>query len=224
MKINSEFLWEKNQKETNEDALCICHVNYNKEPLILAAVCDGVGGLPNGENASSLVISNIKRLFYQLPRSSSINLSKLSTLFCRCLFSCHQEINNGGTTLCMVLIYKKKCLIISYGDSRLYIGKNRLKPFTPAHTDKSGKLTHALGIGIFKKPFTSIRHIGRKTVLLLCTDGFYRRTHELITRNKYFAHCSSEEEWLSVLQNIYFVSVNRGEKDNSTAIAIWRES
>lgn len=221
MKINSEFLWEKNLKEVNEDALCICHVNFNKAPLILAAVCDGVGGLPEGENASSLVISNIKRLFYQLPRNASVNLRKLSGLFCRCIFSCHEEITHGATTLNMVIIYKKRCMIISYGDSRTYVGTSRLRQITSDHVDKYGHLTQALGSGNFKKPFISYKYLTKRSTILLCTDGFYRHTHKQIIEKNAFRQCNNEEQWLTKLQSLYYSAVNSGEKDNSTAIAIW---
>jgi len=223
MKINSEFIWEKNQKETNEDALCICHVNFNNEPLILAAVCDGVGGLPDGENASSLVISNLKNLFYQLPRNARLSLPKVSSLFSRCIFSCHKEIVHGATTLSMVVIYRKRCLILSSGDSRIYIGTNRLKQITPDHTDKHGHLTQAIGNGSFRKPFITYKKLSSKSIILLCTDGFYSSNHQFITRKNHFISNKNEQDWLLSLQNLYYYAVNSGEKDNSTAIAVWCE-
>jgi len=223
MKINSEFIWEKNQREINEDALCICHVIYNGFPLMLAAICDGVGGLSHGEKASSFVISQIKKLFYQLPRNDTINLRKLSRLFCRCIYSCHEEINTGATTLCMVLIYKKKCIFISSGDTRAYIGTRRLHQITPNHINSLGQLTQAIGSGGYKKPYIASRYISSKTIILLCSDGFYNLNHLQITKKSHFKECTNSQQWLSCLSSMYYHAINNGEKDNSTAIAVWYE-
>ena len=220
MQIISNFVWEKNSRPINEDSLCICHVLFNGKPLVLAAICDGVGGMPDGESASTILINQLKNTFYSLDRRHSPSFRYLSHLFNQCIYSCHETISSGATTLCLALIYGNHSLIMSYGDSRCYIGTNKLSLVTKDHTDANGHLTQAIGSGQFNKPFKKIVSLSSGSKLLICSDGFYRHNHLFITHKNQFKECSTEEIIKNKLDNMYFNAVNHGEKDNCSAILI----
>ncbi len=221
MQISSEFIWKRNSRPVNEDSLCICHVLFNNKPLLMAAICDGVGGLPDGESASSYIIANLKNTFSSIPRNKHISFNQLSHLFSRCIFSCHEDLTNGASTLCMVIIYQRKCLLISSGDSRCYYGLNKMKVISKDHIDCRGRLTQAIGAGIYCKPYKKFFHISYKSTILLCSDGFYRHNNAIIMQKNCFKTCFDGEKWKNTMENMYSYAVNQGEKDNSSAIAIW---
>lgn len=220
MQIISEFVWKKNSRSVNEDSLCICHVLSNGKPLVLGAVCDGVGGMPDGESASNYVINRLKCTFNNLSLDRIRSVRSLSHQLTRCLYTCHEEITSGATTVSLCLTYNNRCIIMSYGDSRVYIGRNKLKQITKDHSDASGHLTQAIGTGNFRKPFIKSLYIRPNTVIIICSDGFYRKNHTALTQNNFFLSYKTESEWKNKLEEMYFNAVNQGEKDNSSAIAL----
>ena len=50
-------------KKTNQDSLLIKHGSYEDGELLLAVVCDGMGGLAKGEVASASVITAFAKWF-----------------------------------------------------------------------------------------------------------------------------------------------------------------
>ena len=220
MQIISEFIWEKNSRKINEDSLCICHVLFNGKPLLLAAICDGVGGMPDGESASTHLINNLKNTFNTLDRSHPPSIKRLSHIFNQCIYATHNEITSGATTLCMAVIYNNRCFIMSYGDSRCYIGTNKLSLITKDHSDSSGHLTQAIGTGQFYKPFKKVINLHSGMNILICSDGFYRQNHLFISHKNQFKSCTTEKDWKEMLDNMYCYAVNNGEKDNCSAIIL----
>ena len=45
MEFIYNYIWEKNSRTKNEDALSLLHVIKEKREYLLAVVCDGIGGL-----------------------------------------------------------------------------------------------------------------------------------------------------------------------------------
>jgi len=50
-------------KDTNQDSLLIKHASYDGGEVMMAVVCDGMGGLSHGEVASATVIKDFDRWF-----------------------------------------------------------------------------------------------------------------------------------------------------------------
>lgn len=220
MQIISEFIWKKNSRSVNEDSLCICHVLSNGHPLVLAAICDGVGGMPDGESASNMVINSLKNCFNSISLYPNRTLKSIYHLMNRCLYSCHEDISSGATTVSLVIIYQNRGFILSSGDSRIYMGTNKLSLSTKDHSDKDGRLTQAIGSGQFNKPFKRFFRIRAGSSILLCSDGFYRRNHLNILKKNYFSDCHTEDDWKNKLEAMYSNAVNHGEKDNCSAIVL----
>lgn len=224
MNIISENIWMKNQREINEDSLCFCHVLYNGIPIILAAICDGVGGLPGGQNASSIVISNLKKSFFDFSNHQSISFRRIKNVLSRCIYSSHAQIVEGATTLCLVLIYKNQVFTMSCGDTRIYMGRKALNQVSIDHCDSKGRLTQAIGDTSFSSIYKRCFTLKKGYSILLCSDGFYRRITPKIIGSDSFFRCSNEEMLKDLLEKLHYEAVNKGENDNSSAIIIKRLS
>lgn len=224
MEYYTEFLWEKNARDTNEDSLAINQVLINGNPLLMAVVCDGIGSLSDGELASSYVVGCLKAQFDLAGRERKMTLRRLEHRLCRCLFQCHEELlnRNTGTTVCAVLIYGRRAILISMGDSRIYMGNGKMRLMTKDTADDKGRLTAAIGVGNYKGIQKKKRIIKTSTRILICSDGFYRRNEEKICNGSYFGGRKNEDQMRTVLEEIYSDGVNKGEKDNASAVAIWR--
>ena len=53
------------RKETNQDSALLIQADSSHGPLLMAAICDGMGGLSKGEVASACVIERLKEWFIQ---------------------------------------------------------------------------------------------------------------------------------------------------------------
>lgn len=225
MEYYSEFLWERNDREVNEDSLAINQVVLGNRTLLMAVVCDGIGSLPDGEVAGSYVVGCMKGLFEGIRRDRVPGLSRIKSAIGRQLYSCHETLKERGmgTTLCLAVVLDRKVLLIHAGDSRIYLGNDRLKQVGRDHADSSGRLMRAIGVGPYRKMDYCIKRLGKKSRILLCTDGFYKRVEkELGSKGCFERHATEEERYLE-LRRLYEKSKQRGEKDNSSAVYIWQE-
>lgn len=228
MKYISDLLWEKNSRETNEDSLAIYELKVSGRPMILAALCDGIGGLYNGELASSYVISRIRDCIERCSRIPGLRLSHIRKHLNRELYECHETLQHyasiqgkaTGTTVCLCLIMEHRALIMSSGDSRVYTGTHFLKNQVPLHHDSLGRLTQAIGPGAMQLPYYKYMIFPRGSTILLCSDGFYRANHSLITSKNYFWNLSSETSISTALHSLYCNAVNHGEQDNCSCVLI----
>ena len=50
-------------KDTNQDSILIKHATYRGSEVLLAIICDGMGGLSKGELASATVIRAFAKWF-----------------------------------------------------------------------------------------------------------------------------------------------------------------
>lgn len=120
-------------KRINQDALCLKSAEYNSETVILAAVCDGLGGLSDGEAASSYVISKLSEWFERkLPDhlSTGSTILKIRQDIDEMLHDAADSLNLyseitgkqlGTTMTCLLYIEKyKKIMAVHIGDTRIY--------------------------------------------------------------------------------------------------------
>ncbi|MCR5800240.1 MAG: protein phosphatase 2C domain-containing protein [Lachnospiraceae bacterium] len=223
MQLFSEFLWEKNAREINEDSLAINQVVMGGKPLLMAVVCDGIGSLPQGETASSFVVARMKKMFDDIDRNRQPKMRRLRHGIGRQLYYCHEQMAKlgYGTTISMLIIYDRRAMVISLGDSRIYAGYKgkRLKQITTDTCDGKGRLTCAVGVGPYVGFKEKIMRIEAGSIFLLCTDGFYRRNDRNIREQSYNG-LHNEEDWRIKLEEMYRYAVEHGEKDNATGIVV----
>jgi serine/threonine protein phosphatase PrpC len=133
------------EKKTNQDSLCIQVAESPLGKIVMAVVCDGMGGLSKGELASASVIRAFKKWFdTELARQFTENAEEdIRHRWDRIIREQNQRIGaygkskriNLGTTLTALLIVENKFYLIGHiGDTRAYCITNRLEQLTKDHT------------------------------------------------------------------------------------------
>lgn len=119
------------KKQVNQDSLCIKKAITGDGEILLAVLCDGMGGLSDGELASATVVNNFADWFMQnLPihlrnqavDSISEDIRKHIVQWNRMIWEYGLEHHvQLGTTLTAILILEDGAYIIAHvGDTRIY--------------------------------------------------------------------------------------------------------
>lgn len=202
-----------NVKGTNEDSLLIKKINTSQGKMVLAVLCDGMGGLEKGELASATVTNAFHRwAVEELPRLSANPIAEevirqrwksLITDVNDTLRSYGQMQGTSlGTTAVAMLLTQKRYYLMNIGDSRAYEVGERLCQLTTDQTFvareiKFGRMTEEQArtdarrnvllqcIGATEQiyPEIIIGDVRPQTVYVLCSDGF---RHE-ISQEEIFA-------------------------------------
>ena len=111
--------------ERKEQQDTISLFEYGK--LLCAIVCDGMGGLGGGEEASKIAVETFKKNIAQTNGS----IEKIPEFFLNCIDVLDESVFNltdengtrrgAGTTIVSVILAGNSCFWMSIGDSRLYI-------------------------------------------------------------------------------------------------------
>ena len=124
------------KKEVNQDACVILEADTDHGEVNLAAVCDGMGGLSDGEHASEVMATALKAWFRnRLPIIVSRGGSRedIEKSLNQTILSVNRQLNrysqqrkeDCGTTVSGVLLCCGKYICVNVGDSRVYrIGNN----------------------------------------------------------------------------------------------------
>lgn len=233
MKMISDVYWDRGERLSNQDSLVLEQVLTARGRVLLAAVSDGIGGLSEGEVASGFILEKLRTDFYRqlLPlivKKRGWRAVRRGIL--RCLFETSQALSKYGisrelslgATLSMVLVAGNRYLAVHLGDSRIYRLKDReIKQITADHSGGGGAVTKCLGSFAFQYPDIYTGRIGRRTGLLLCSDGFYRRLSEALLKEILSpAEISGEEMIGKRLRELACHGMKQGEKDNISAVYI----
>lgn len=233
MECICNFIWEKNGRAQNEDAIVYKQVIKEGREYLLAVVCDGIGGLPEGENASSFVADSMgKELMCLLERNRSMRLRSWRNAFLRKIYQCHKQLRaygkekgiRLGTTLSMIFLCDGKGYILHAGDSAVFMGKKRLKRWTSIQRTKNGALKQAVGAGQNLVVDWKRISVQKGNVILLGSDGFYQRIEEKLTDKDTIKELRkkkmSEEELGIWLRSKVDIAKRMGERDNASAVCI----
>ncbi len=119
-------------RETNQDSLCVMEANTSAGKILMAVVCDGMGGLAKGEVASAAVVLSLCRWFEQeLPAQITQKdyWQDIKFRWQQLLvdenqkigrYGKTQRINLGTTVSALLLMEEQRYLIAHVGDSRIY--------------------------------------------------------------------------------------------------------
>lgn len=239
-------------KSTNQDSVLIQHATTDLGEVVLAVVCDGMGGLSKGELASATVIREFARWFKEdLPYElASLDMQVIGGKWALMLKDLNLKIlehgaQHGvslGTTFSGILFVDDQYVIAHVGDTRVYhIGASLTQLTTDqtfvareisrgtmtaeqAKTDKRRNLLlQCVGASKTVDP-QIICGTAEKGAYLLCSDGF---RHEI-----------TEAEMYESLNPINFVNQNamhnnakylieqvksRQERDNISVLLIKAE-
>lgn len=202
-------------KSINQDSILIKHAMVDGEEVLMAIVCDGMGGLSKGELASATVVKLFSRWFdeempYEVGRSDLTAVGSkwallLKNVNGRMLEYSKKHGGSLGTTFSGILLINDQYVIVHVGDSRVYqIGSyvnqlttdqtfvarevdNGTMTLEQAKTDKRrNMLLQCVGASTVVNP-QIICGKAQKGVYMLCSDGF---RHE-ITENEMYERFNS---------------------------------
>ena len=132
-------------KATNQDSALLLQAESSKGDLLMAAVCDGVGGLAKGELASAYAVEQLKEWFVnelpvllekkEFPQMLYQSWNELVVRINRKLAAYAKDRRqNLGTTMSVLLLADSHYYILHIGDSRIYLLENGIRQLTHDQT------------------------------------------------------------------------------------------
>ena len=200
MEVMSGFYWDSGKKEINQDSVLVEQVNTGKGRILLAAVSDGIGGLPAGEVASGFLMERLQQHFYEeiLPLIRKGKSSKkIRHSFFRCLYETvgmlqkyadSREISLGAT-LSVLLLMKRRYLILHVGDSRIYeIRKKGIRQLTEDHRGEGNILTRCMGSFPMSEVYVRFGRYHKKTDIIIRDQAQETLANIIFTKDKKSSH------------------------------------
>lgn len=221
------------EAEKNQDSVLLQQVLTRRGRVLMAAVCDGMGGVSQGETASGYVAESLQEWFYtellyMIRKKKRIwvirrSLDRLTFHLQRQLqqYAVREELSLG-TTMTALVIWEKTYLLWHLGDSRAYrLRGGRLEQITTDHVQGEGKLTKCLGSFGYFVPEHAMGVLRTGEAVLLCSDGFWRRiTAQEITDVMNPSGVTQEEQIERRLREIGGACMKRGERDNLSGVYV----
>lgn len=185
MRYVTAHIWEKGQREINEDSVAILNLALNNKSMLLAVVADGIGGMEKGEVAASEITLRLKLAFEKaVTKYGKIKgIAYFKNHLLKEIYCCHKRIleygkKEGiklGTTCSLICLMDKKGFLIHLGDSRIYKRRGEsLKLLTKDDVNLEGQLTKCVGAGKYRGIYYKKVKLKANEEFLICTDGFYK--------------------------------------------------
>lgn len=241
MRYLTNLVWEKGEfREENQDALVLHCALTGKGRVLLAAVCDGMGGHSCGAKASALVTRQLQEWFYDtllravqrgkrlwvIQRSLDRLIFQIQTCMIR---QGEMEGLSMGTTMSVLVLMERKYLLWHLGDSRIYrfdslaggrIGK---KPRVLTRDHRAGDFALTKCVGSFGEfcPEHQCGMVRKGEAFCICSDGFYRSLEEAELGEVLSpAQISTEDQIGRRLREAARCCRKRGEKDNLSVVYV----
>lgn len=236
--------WNKGTtKSVNQDSIAVQSVLTRKGKVLLAVVCDGMGGMAEGEVASSYVVREIVKWFYgdcmevlrkhgktlgyqgKLRKSGFRLFYKMNQTLCEYGKSSKKPL---GTTASILIAWGCRYTIFHIGDSRIFKCDKHVIQLTQDHAFNEKTLTRCVGVEGSGKPDFITGKCRKNAAFLLCSDGFrhfyteqdFERVLEPINQIPEFDPEEKRIRLESRLRELGERAMKRGENDNMSAIYI----
>lgn len=230
----------------NEDSLLLLQALTVRGRVLLAAVCDGMGGMEQGEYASGYLIEEMITWFYDglIPAAGKKKpVWVIKRSFQRKLYQIWRRMElygdkykiSFGTTMSVLVLWEMRYLIWHLGDCRIYRlpaqnkfsrilhgGRKNIVLLTKDHREAADRLTKCVGsfVPYFVPDFIT-GTVRPKEVFLLCSDGFWHQMKEDELEQTLSPEELTEEKQISRrLDELGKAAVRRGEKDNMSAVCV----
>lgn len=227
----------------NQDSVVLQQLLTGRGRLLMAAVCDGMGGLREGETASGCLAQLLQEWFYGW-LVKAVRKKKPFWLIRRSLdrtvyygqeqlrrYAGREQIKLG-TTMSVLVLWERNYLIWHLGDSRIYLfrgGAGRIGGargrggavglLTRDHVKGGSQLTKCVGSFGYYRPDYRIGRLKEGDVLLVCSDGFYRRVAPRELADTLSVGALRDEMQIERrLKEIGSACMKRGETDNLSAV------
>ena len=189
-------------RESNQDSVMVKTAAAPDGSFVFAVVCDGMGGLADGDYASRSMAEAMERwfleqfpLWYERGQEDAFFRQSISEI----IRAMNQELidyglsrgTRCGTTVTALLLSESRYCIAHVGDTRVYCISDALRQLTADHTLaarevafgrmteaeaedslESHVLTQCVGAGEGVLPDFYFGKTGENAVYLLCSDGF----------------------------------------------------
>lgn len=190
------------KKSTNQDSIFVETAQTDNGEVLLAVVCDGMGGLKKGEVASAILIRAFSRWFHrEFPQLlyGDFDVNKLRESWTKLILEQNNRIAQYGadnyvslgTTLVALLLVDNVYYIINVGDSRAYLIRDRMQQLTTDQTfvqremdlgrmtpeeamrsPKRNVLLQCVGASLEIEPDFYVGEYEADSLFMLCSDGF----------------------------------------------------
>lgn len=223
--------------QMNQDSLVLLQVLTARGRVLMAAVCDGMGGLPQGEYASAYVTKRLQEWFYE-SLLRAVQKKKAYWVIRRSLdrlvYHMQEQLEQYGrkenirlgTTMTVVVLWEKTYLIWHLGDSGAYrISDSRncreIECLTKDHVIGLNRLTKCVGSFGYERPDFRLGILRAGHGMLLCSDGFRHCVAETEMADVLEPESIREEEQITRrLREIGSACMKRGERDNMSAVYV----
>ena len=224
------------ERERNEDNFIYFRCRLDGQEIVIACVCDGMGGLDAGDYASREVCESLK---HEIVGRDFVNMSEIRRAVTIAIKRSNQAIYKSktkygkkcGTTISCVVLADKGYLW-HVGDSRIIRVQNgTVKNLTTDHTlvnkmIERGRITEKQAInhpkrnvlvnavGVFNDVSIDMEEFEyRNSTIVLATDGFWHG----LSKSDYIRLSNKEV----TLETLFDKVINKGETDNVTALALY---
>lgn len=242
MRYLTSVYWDRGSRaEQNQDSVVLLQVLTARGRVLMAAVCDGMGGLAQGGKASAYITRRLQEWFYE-SLLRAVRKKKAFWIIRRSLdrlvYDMQEQLSRYagqekirlGSTMTVLVLWEKMYLLWHLGDSRAYrlsvsgVGsrmKNGLCCMTTDHVRGKNQLTKCVGSFGYMRPDFRMGTFRNGQAMLLCSDGFRHHIVENeLTDVLNPAVIVKEEQAERRLREIGEACMKRGETDNLSAIYI----
>lgn len=190
------------RKETNQDSMIVLQAQSSVGNILLAAMCDGMGGLAKGEVASAAMVRTLDKWFAErLPvlLQEGIKTDSLWQEWGDLVRFTSQRIAaygsrlkvSLGTTCAALLIIEDRYYLMNVGDSRIYMIADNIYQLTKDQTYvqrevDAGRMSYeqslrdpnmsvllqCIGASPYVEPDFADGYTTSGQVFMLCCDGF----------------------------------------------------
>ena len=204
------------KKKTNQDSILVHQAQTDYGTVLLAVICDGMGGLSKGEVASAVLIRefsdwfqrDLPELLYGGMRPEALRVSwenLVGSVNLRIADYATRQSVTMGTTCVAFLIIENVYYIMNVGDSRVYmlddniyqltkdqtyvqreIDANRMTPAEAEVSPQRSVLLQCVGASDIVQPDFFTGAVEPNQCYLLCSDGF----RHVISSSEIFRLCA----------------------------------
>lgn len=190
------------KKSTNQDSLLVQQAQTDYGPVLLAVLCDGMGGLQKGELASASLVRDFSAWFHrELPAllQDGLQQEALRESWDRLIQQSNIKIASYGakanislgTTCVALLLVGSLYYILNVGDSRVYLISDNVYQLTKDQTyvqreidaqrmtyeqslvdPQRSVLLQCIGASSIVEPAYYVGNVQPNQCYLLCCDGF----------------------------------------------------
>jgi len=234
-------------REYQQDSV---EVGTGADGVVFGVLCDGMGGLEDGELASRTAAQALAEALREMDPSCDIPafLSSHAHSINKLIFELPSDVSKrgaAGTTLCAAVIVGDSLFWLSVGDSRIYIiRKQEILAVTREHSYsldleeqvRAGRIT-AEEAAEDPSREALISYIGMDElalidcnrnpfllesgdIVLLCSDGLYRSLGDADILEVLARHSGNISECARVLP-LYAFDKAQGAQDNTSVIILW---